>query len=212
MGFSDHILNPSAALSSVAPEVGTPRQETERLAAAGGIPGVVLQRNGCNGAHKPPTTQARCQLSPRQGGTSASAAQGAPAPTNADQEQSQKCLGSRKNQIFLRGGHALPKTLGWRCHQLGLGPRTRQTLGAGGSLFHANNLPVSLNSNLFPKRDLSLGYPWVNLVLSPGSFNLSQGPAAALSSTVQKARLEGGGENRMHPHREAARGLGLSFH
>lgn len=116
-----------------------------------------------------------------------------------------------KIRFFLLGGHALPETLGWRCHQLGLGPRTHQTLGARGNLFRVNKPPRSLNSNLFPKRDSSLGYPWVNLVLSPASFNLSQGPAAALSSTVQKAGLEGGGENHMHPCREAARGHGLSF-
>lgn len=141
---------------------------------------------------------------------SASDAHSAPSPGAAAKEP-----GRQENLIGITeasGGHALSKTPGWKCHQLGLGSRTCQTLGAGGSLFHINNLPMSFRSNLFPKRDLSLGYPRVNLVLSPGSFNLSQEPAADLGSTVEKARLEGGGENHMHPCREAAGGLGLSFH
>jgi len=52
---------------------------------------------------------------------------------------------------------------------------------------------MSLNSNICPKRDPSLGYPWVNVALPSGSSSPAQGPAAALSSTGQKAMLEGGG-------------------
>lgn len=43
LGLSDHILNPSATLSSLAPEVSMPRQETKQLSAAEAILGVVLQ-------------------------------------------------------------------------------------------------------------------------------------------------------------------------
>lgn len=78
-----------------------PRQEPKRLAAAaGGILGAVLQGDGSDKAtsHPPPKQGATYPTPGRH--VSLCCPRGTPSPTNADQEQLQKCLGGRKKSDF----------------------------------------------------------------------------------------------------------------
>lgn len=113
-----------AALPSVAPEVSAAGQQTERLAAAGGILGAAPRGNGRHEAHQPPTTRARCQLSPRlrcpRGSIADKGRPGAAA----------EVPGRQKNKSDFPTRRPCPAQ-----DKMGMGPHACRTLEAGGGLF-----------------------------------------------------------------------------